>query len=226
MVTRRAPGSTAIILLAVAATAGASGPPPGWTTYRSAEVGYELSYPADLALEVYFGGQSGELRDAATGERLVDLELWPPDLCPRERPGTVAPRLGIERATTVTQADGDDGSSSCGRPITVREWRSGGTRLYELRLTCRGEHRTRRRVVHEELGTKGPTFFADVSQPWRTRVLMVDPVGADPRLGPVRRRIAPAVVRRIVGTITAVPLPDPAVVCIDDLGRAPAAAAR
>lgn len=218
------------VVVVVATVASAAGPPAGWRTYRSARFGYELSYPPDMELRAYIDGGSGELRDAATREPLVELELWPPDLCPREPGGTTAKGLGIERAITATQADGDDGSSWCGRPLGVREWVSPrGVPLYELELTCRGEHVQRHRRVREDLGRKGPTFFADVSQPWRARVLVLDPVGADPRSGPVRAAVAPDIVRRIVETVVAVPLPDPKTVCIDDLGpdgRAAAAPVR
>jgi len=198
--------------------ANATAPPAGWKTYRSEQFGYELSYPPDMELRAYFGGSSGDLRDPATGEALVELEVWPGDLCPRERPGTTAKALGVERAAAITQADGDGSSSSCGRPVTVREWDSSrGVRFYELQLTCRGEHTAGRRRVHEALGRKGPTFFADVSQPWRARILMVDPVGADPRMAPVRHRVESAVAREILDTLTTFPLPDPKVVCIEDL---------
>jgi hypothetical protein len=189
-----------------------------WKTYRSEQFGYELSYPPDMELRTYFGGVSGELR-AAAGEVVLQLEVWPGDLCPREAPGTTAKALGLERAEEVTQADGDDSASSCGRPIAVRESASArGVRLWELELTCRGERTEGRRVVRERLGKKGPTFFADVSQPWRTRILVLDPEGADPRHGPTRPKVDATLVREIVGTVASFPLPDPHVVCIGDLG--------
>ncbi|HJQ84207.1 MAG TPA: hypothetical protein VKA21_09030 [Candidatus Binatia bacterium] len=206
------------IAIAIAVTTATADPPPGWKTFRSDALGYEVSYPPDLELRSFVGGGSGELRDAATGERLADLEFWPPDQCPRERPGTTARALGVERAAAITQADGDDGSSSCGKPVKVTTWTSRrGVALYELGLTCREERRGKRRP----LGRKEPTYFADVSQPWRARVLMLDPVGADPRMRPVRRRLDAKVVRAVLETVAAIPLPEPKAVCIEDLAPAP-----
>lgn len=214
--------ATAIAGLAIAAATTPAASLTDWKTYRSERFGYALSYPPDMELKVYFDGVSGELRTAA-GEELLELDVWPGDLCPREAPGTTAKALGMERAAMITQADGDGSSSACGRPITVRESVSShGVRLYELELSCRAEHTEGRRVVRERLGKKGPTFFADVSQQWRSRVLMVDPAGADPRMGPTRPTGDAALVRQILETLTTFPLPDPHVVCIGDLGSQPA----
>ena len=216
--------AASIAIVALATVAGATSPPTGWTTYRSERFGYALSYPSGTELRVYFEGESGDLRDRATGESLLALEVWPPDLCPHEAAGTTARALGTERAATATQADGDDGSSSCGRPIAVREWRSPhDVAAYELALACRGEHRIGHHLVRERYGKKGPTFFADISQPWRTRVLMLDPAGIDPRLGSARGP-DPAIVRQIVDTLVTFPVPDPHVVCIEDLRPAVSAA--
>jgi hypothetical protein len=214
--------ATAIAALTIATTTTPAASPADWKTYRSERFGYELSYPPDMKLKVYFGGVSGELRTAA-GAELLELDVWPGDLCPREAPGTTAKALGLERAEMITQADGDGSSSACGRPITMRESVSShGVRLFELELSCRAEHTEGRRVVRERLGKKGPTFFADVSQPWRSRVLMVDPVGVDPRMGPRRPAAGAELVRQILETLTTFPLPDPHVVCIDDFGSQPA----
>jgi len=205
---------TIAVVVALVATGHAS----GWTTYRSERFGYELSYPRGLELRVFFDGASGELRDAASGSTVLMLELWPGDLCPRERPNTTAKALGVERAIAITQADGDGSSSWCGRPVAARTWQSPhGIALHELALSCRGERREDRRLVRERLGKKAPTFFADVSQPWRTRVLMLDPAGADPRMGAQRPAVDAAVVRRILESIAVVALPTPDVVCIEDL---------
>ena len=214
---------TIAVVVAVAATAQAS----DWTTYRSERFGYELSYPPGLELRVFFDGASADLRDAATGATLLALALWPSDLCPRERPGTTAKGLGVERAIAVTQADGDGSSSWCGRPVAVRTSPSPrGVALYELALSCRAERTEDHRLVRERLGKKAPTFFADVSQPWRTRVLMLDPPAADPRSGMEWKTVDAAVVRRILDTIAVTPLPAPDVVCIEDLPRAGAAVPR
>jgi len=221
-VLRQAP-AIAALLVAVASAASAG----DRKTYRSEQFGYELSYPAELDLRVWFGGASGELRDPASGDAIATLDVWPADLCPRERPGTTAKGLGVERAVAVTQADGDDGSSSCGKPVALRELTSRRhVRLYELELTCRGEHRVGRTLVRERLGKKGPTFFADISPPWRSRVLMIDPVGADPRMD--RRRPSDlGIVRQVLETLTTFAVPDSHVVCIDDLPPGtPAAAGR
>jgi len=205
---------TIAAVVALAATAHAS----GWTTYRSERFGYELSYPPGLELRVFLDGASGELRDAATDATVLTLELWPVDVCPRERPGTTAKGLGIERAIAVTQADGDGSSSWCGRPVTERTWQSPhGITLHELALSCRGERREDHRLVRERLGKKAPTFFADVSQPWRTRVLMLDPVDADPRMGAQATTVDAAAVSGILDTIAIAPLQAPDVVCIEDL---------
>jgi hypothetical protein len=207
--------ATLAVVLALAARASAA----DWKTYRSERFGYELSYPPEMELKAYFGGASGDLETAA-GDTVLRLELWPGDLCPREAPGTTAKGLGLERAATVTQADGADTSSSCEKPVAARESVSAhGVRLWELALACHEEHAEGRRTVRERVGTKGPTFFADVSQPWRTRVLSLDPGGNDPRFSAVRPAVDEKLVREIVATVATFPLPDPHVVCIGDLGR-------
>jgi hypothetical protein len=200
--------------------ASAADVPAGWTVYRSELGGYELAYPPEVTFKAFFDGRSAEVADAATGERLADLELWPADVCPRDRSGAGAERLGTTRAGDVTRADGDDGSSVCGAPVRSRAFRSEhGVACWELSLTCTSERVTRGGRRHRREGTKGPTFFADVSQPWRTRVLMLDPAGVDPRLGrPGEPATAPAVARRILATLRTFSVPDPKVVCIDDVG--------
>jgi hypothetical protein len=77
-------------------------------------------------------------------------------------------------------------------------------------------------VVRERLGRKGPTFFADVSQPWRSRVLMIDPEGVDPRMGTAPQPADVELVRQVLGTLRTFPVPDPDVVCIGDLRSRPA----
>jgi hypothetical protein len=210
---------TLVVALAVVATAVHAGSTPeGWKTYRSEQFGWELSYPSDMELEVYFGGQSAELRDATNGAALAEFELWPPDSCPRERPGTTAEAIGMERVAMVTQADGDDGSSSCGTPITVRRFPSDrNVALWEVRLTCSSERIVDRRTVRRREGHKGPTFFADVSQSWRKRVLTVDPVGVDPRMAAARRPPDIAAIRDILATLATFAVPDPNALCIEDL---------
>jgi hypothetical protein len=168
----------------------------GWRTYRSDQFGYALS----------FAGQSGTLVETATGRRLVELAVWPPGLCPPQPPGTAARQLGMERAAAITQADGPGGESSCKDPRILREGvSSGGTRHWELELRCSGG------------GTKGPTFFADVSQPWRSRVLMLDPIGIDPRQSPSEPPGTTDAIRRILDTLETFPLTRPPGVCIEEL---------
>src|SRR5262249_23601426 len=72
----------AIPLAPLPATVHAGTVPRGWTTYRSEQFGWELSYPPDMELKTYLGGASGELRDAKSGTVLAELEVWPADLCP------------------------------------------------------------------------------------------------------------------------------------------------
>jgi hypothetical protein len=204
------------VLVATAAFAG--GAPEGWNTYRSEEFGWELSYPPDMGLKVYFGGRSAELRDVPNGAALAEIELWPADLCPRERPGTTAEAIGMERVATVTQADGDDGSSSCGTPMTARRFASDrNVPLYEVRLTCSSERIVGRRTVRRREGRKGPTFFADVSQSWRKRILTVDPIGVDPRMAAAARPSDVATIRGILATLATFAVPDPNALCIEDL---------
>jgi hypothetical protein len=211
----RSLGMLAVLLVTGAL---ADTPPASWTTYRSDTFGYRLSYPPALTLHVYFDGVSADLRDERTGATVAALEVWPPDECPKER-GRVTPRaLAIERATAVTQADGADGSSSCGEPVTVRERTSAhGAPLFELELTCSSERMDEAgTTIHRAEGHKGPTFVADISPAWRTRVLTIDPVGVDPRL-PARTRADPALVRRIAETVATYSIEDPHVTCIEDL---------
>ena len=161
---------------------------------------------------------SADLRDARTGTTVAELEVWPPDECPKQH-GRITPRaLAIERATAVTQADGADGSSSCGKPVAVRERTSAhGAALFELQLTCTSERiDDSGKTSHRAEGRKGPTFMADISPAWRTRVLAIDPVGVDPRLPP-RNPADPALVRRIAETVATIPTDDPHVTCIEDL---------
>lgn len=210
---------TVLVTLALLATALHAGSVPGdWKTYRSEQFGWELSYPPDMELRVYLGGESGELRDAKTGAPLAELELWPPDSCPRERPGTTAEAIGTERVATVTRADGDDGSSSCGSPMTIQRLASDRhVPLYEVGLTCRSERIVGRRTVRRREGRKYPTFFADVSQSWRKRILTVDPVGIDPRMEAAKHPPDVAGIRSVLATLATFAVPDPKVVCIEDL---------
>jgi hypothetical protein len=203
-----------------------------WSVYRSERFGYALSYPPGTKLEMWIDGGSGRLKDAETGAELVEFELWPVDVCPRQPKGTAARTLGIERAKDVTQADGAGSSSWCGDPVAVRESRSPkGLAIYELRLTCESEQdgdvdesdepdaaASPAPPVHRREGTKGPTFFVDVSPSWQTRILLVDPVGVDPRLRPAKQKIASALLRRLLATVERLPTAEPSFVCIDEIG--------
>jgi hypothetical protein len=207
---------TTVVLLAMVIPTG--GVPRGRKTYRSEQFGWEISYPPEMELKAYLGGASAEPRHAMTGAAVAEIELWPSHLCPRERPGTTAEAIGTERVATVTQADGDDGSSSCGSPMTVRRLVSQrDVPLYEVGLTCRSERLVGHRTVRRHEGRKYPTFFADVSQSWRKRVLTVDPVGVDPRMAAATHPPDVAAIRNVLATVATFAVPDPNVVCIEDL---------
>jgi hypothetical protein len=228
------------ILALVGAASAAERGDTGWQTYRNEKFGYEMSYPADLEYRAYVDGSSGELRRIGARHPLVYFDVWPPSECPRQPAGTEARGLGIERAKTVTQADGPDGSSSCGEPLTVRETASlHGVRIYELTLSCTretypGGHDDTEDVepappavaaepVVTQEGTKGPTYFADVSPAWMARVLAADPAGVDPRMGSARDAEALALVRQVLDTLKTFPTQKPAGFCIEELqdrGRA------
>ena len=213
------------IVVMVASLAGAADGRAGAATYRSERFGWTVTCPPGVAVRAYFDGQSADLIGVRSQRSLATLEVWPGDLCPRERPGTTAEALGVERLEAVTQIDGDDESSVCGAPLTLRRFTSDhGVPLYEATLACTRDRRVGRRTVHSRAGRKGPTFFADVSQPWRTRVLMIDPAGTDPRMDPTPGP-DPATVREILDTLVTFPVPDPRVVCIEDLGPVSGAAA-
>jgi hypothetical protein len=210
-----------------------------WKTYRSEKFGFEISYPPEMEYKAYVDKEGGEiggalLKDAKTGNTLVDFEIWPPDECPRQAANTVARDLGIERSKAVTQADGPDGSSSCGEPLTVKEFAGKyGVRFYELELTCTRESYGAEddtveaptpvpraplpTPVLSAEGTKGPTYFVDISPSWKKQILGADPVGADPRVGQVKQKIEPALVRKILETVKTFAIQKPPVVCIDEL---------
>jgi len=197
----------------------------GWRTYHSEKFGFEISYPARLDFKAYLDGSSAEIRDPVTGNSLLELEVWPADECPRQPAGVSARQIGIERAEAVTQADGADGSSSCGEPTTVRETASaGGVKIYELELTCTSERFAESNdgvAVGEPVktveGKKGPTYFADVSPSWKKRILSADPAGVDPRMQPAKQRLDPVAVRDILRTVKIVPTTKPDVICIEEL---------
>jgi hypothetical protein len=205
----------------------------GRKTYRSERFGFEITYPANLEYRAYIDGASASLKDAKTGGTLVEFEVWPPDECPRQPAATIARALGIDRAKTVPQTDGPDGSSSCGDPVAVRESASRyGVKIYELELSCvretyPGSHDDTDEAEPEEAavetepivteeGKKGPTFFADISPAWKKLILSADPVGVDPRMGPTRARFEPALLRQILGTLRTFPIQQPSVICIEE----------
>lgn len=219
----------------LAGAAGAAEPvDTGWQTYRNEKFGYEMSYPVDLEYRAYVDGSSGELRRIGARHPLVYFDVWPPSECPRQPAGTLARTLGIERAKTVTQADGPDGSSACGDPVTVRESAGlHGVRIYELELPCTretypGGHDDTEEVGPElpeveaepvitQEGTKGPTYFADISPTWMARVLSADPAGVDPRIGSAKDEGDLALLRRILATLETFPTQKPAGFCIEEL---------
>ena len=207
----------------------------GWKNYRNAKFGYELFYPAEMEYVSYIEGGSGDLKDARTGSVLAEFEVWPPDMCPSQAADTQAKEIGIRRAKDATQADGHGSSSYCGEPMTVREIASpGSNKIYELELTCisdiyPGPGDDEVDAVQEapiveaepiitKEGKKGPTYFVDISQSWRKRVLMVDPTGVDPRRGDKDQTVVP-VLRKILTTLRTFPVEKPPGICIEDLSR-------
>ncbi|MFH1026435.1 MAG: hypothetical protein V1791_00385 [Pseudomonadota bacterium] len=205
-----------------------------WKTYRSEKVGYEISFPAGMEFKAYFDGASASLKDAKMGGTLAEFEAWPPSECPRQPADTIARVLGIDRAKAVTQTDGPDGSSFCGDPVTVRESASlYGSKIYELELTCMRETypgsnddseeaepedtKVATEPIVTEEGNKGPTYFVDISPSWKKLILSADPVGIDPRMGPNRGKIDPAVLRKILGTLKTFPIQKPSAICIEEL---------
>jgi hypothetical protein len=167
---------------------------------------------------------------------LATFEVWPPYECPREPEGTTAREIGIERAKNLTQADGHGTSSYCGEPLTVRDIESPhGAKICELELTCVSE--TTPGPDDDEMdaeddataidaeptitieGTKGPTYFVDISQPWRKRILTVDPIGNDPRIFQDNERADMAIVRTILANIKTFSIQKPPGICNEDLPR-------
>ena len=205
----------------------------GWKTYRSDKFGYELSFPPEMEYKVYLDGSSGDLMDVHSGNLLVSFEVWPPDECPRQPDGTTAKDVGIEHVKGITQADGADSSSSCGDPLRIWDVASvRGVKIYELELTCVTETSSvpdddeidvepNSADIDEPIttvdGKKWPTFFIDISQPWRKRILTADPSGNDPRIAKDRIDVDLNILRTILANITTFPVPKPPGICIEDL---------
>nr|UXE44064.1 hypothetical protein Hi04_10k_c1000_00018 [uncultured bacterium] len=214
-----------LLLLLAQWTAVRTNAETGWRTYRSDKFGYEISYPPDMEFKASIDGGSADLKDAKTGASLLEFEVWPVDECPRQPAGVSAKGLGVELAKTMTQTDGDDSSSSCGDPMTSREFTSAtGQNIFELTLTCERERfeasdddTVGGKAVRTREGTKGPTYFVDISPSWKARILLADPVGVDPRMFRVKQKLTAAVVRKILKTVKTLPTEKPDVVCIEEL---------
>lgn len=225
-------------ILPVGVAAGAEQAEEEWRIYRNAKFGYELSYPAEMEYVAYVDGASGELKDSHTGDVVIEFEVWPPDECPPQTAGIQAKEIGIQRAKDITQADSHGSSSYCGDPLTVREVASSGkVKIFELELTCMSEIYPgsdddemdagneapaidAEPIVTNE-GMKGPTYFVDISQSWRKRVLIADPPGVDPRRNTEKGKTVPAVLRNILKTLQIFPVEKPPGICIEELGRRP-----
>jgi hypothetical protein len=227
-----------IILPWAMLTAGIAGPSAkgeeSWKLYRSTKFGYELSYPAAMEFKEYFEGSSGDLIDRRSGRVLVYFEVWPADTCPRQPAGTTAREIGIERAKAISQADGPDGSSYCGDPITVREQSSlYGAKIYELELTCMSEtypfsldddedaepgmEEIDADPVVKYEGKKGPTYFVDISQSWRRRILIADPAGSNPLKSETENKADPAILKKILESLKTFRVEKPEGICIENL---------
>ncbi len=207
-----------------------------WKTYQNTKFGYELSYPAEMEYVAYADGAAGELKDIRSGRMLVDFEVWPSDICPAQSAGIWAREIGVRRAQEVTQADGHGSSSYCREPVTVRNVPSpGANKIYELELTCISEvypgsdgNATDTapnaavmdsKPIITKQGIKGPTYFVDISQTWRQRVLMADPAGVDPRINGDKDAAIVPILRKILSTLRTFPVEKPAGICMEDLRR-------
>jgi len=206
----------------------------GWKTYRSEKFGYELSYPPEMECIAYFEGSSGELKNA--GGIVASFEVWPSDECPRQPAGAIAREIGIQRAKDLTQADGHGSSSYCGDPVTVRDVASlHGVKIYELELSCVSETYTGpdddemdaeqdaaaidAEPIIANVGKKWPTYFADISQPWRKVVLMLDPIGNNPLSYEDRDRIDMPIMRTILASLKTFSVQKSPAICIEDLPK-------
>jgi len=204
-----------------------------WKTYRNEKYGYELSYPPGMEYKEYVGGSSGDLNYIATGKGFISFEVWPPGECPRQPEGTTAREIGIARAKTVTQADGPDSSFYCGDPLKVREFSSThGVKLFELELTCMrevypvwdeesaGQDASTAEAESEIIieGKKGPTYFADISQSWRKRILLADPVASRSlSQAATETPLDTNILSKILDTLRTFAIPKPQGICIEDL---------
>jgi hypothetical protein len=197
-----------------------------WRTYRDASNGFEFRFPASMNFEAHFA--SGDLKEVRTGRTILSMEVWPPDECthaPGEKTVTDARKVALQRAKDLCQADGPNGSSFCTDPVTVHRFVSEeGAKGFEIYLTRAGEHCDTddgddcvEPMKREIYGKKGPVYAFDISTRRTTKILYVEPMGAEPAVLVPGSKADPKRVREILSTLKVFEVESPRVTCIQDL---------